>query len=94
MINIHGRFAERWPSLRPSPTTRNTPTEPRTRAPRVILQMHDELVFEIPEEDLAEVAAIVRTEMENAVRLNGVPLPVSIYYGSKWGSLQPYKPED
>jgi len=89
MINIHRRLVDRWPTL-PFPTTRSTPTDPQPPPPRMLLQIHDELVLEVPETEMAEVATIVCQEMENAVKLKGVPLPVSISYGKKWGSLQPY----
>ena len=50
---------------------------------RMILQVHDELLFELPEDELAAVSDIVRKEMEGAVTLS-VPLRVSIHYGKNW----------
>lgn len=44
----------------------------------MILQVHDELVFEVPEEEIERVKLIVKEEMENAVKLR-VPLLVDIY---------------
>lgn len=57
------------------------------RAPHLALQIHDELVIELPKEDLDRVQAIVRQEMEHAVALD-VPMVVNLFYGEKWGSLQ------
>jgi len=44
----------------------------------MILQVHDELVFEAPEEEVEQLKSIVKEEMENAVKLR-VPLLVDIY---------------
>ena len=47
---------------------------------KMILQIHDELIFDAPKEELNEVLALIKDKMENVVKLN-VPLPVSISYG-------------
>jgi len=52
---------------------------------RMILQVHDELVVEAPEERLEEVRAIVREEMEQAASL-AVPLIVDLGQGKDWFS--------
>ncbi|MFN3329241.1 MAG: DNA polymerase [Fervidobacterium pennivorans] len=44
----------------------------------MILQIHDELVFEVPDDELELMKEIVKSEMENAVKLR-VPLLVDIY---------------
>ncbi|HIZ87797.1 MAG TPA: DNA polymerase I [Candidatus Coprenecus pullistercoris] len=49
----------------------------------MILQVHDELVFDAPEEEAAAVMELVRREMENVVRL-AVPLTVECGRGSSW----------
>lgn len=49
----------------------------------MILQVHDELVFEVGERDLQEVEALVREEMVNALKLN-VPVVVESRYGKNW----------
>ncbi len=51
--------------------------------PRMILQVHDELIFEAPENEVENVTAIVRDEMEGALSLN-VPLWVDIKPGDNW----------
>ncbi len=50
---------------------------------RMILQVHDELLFELPESEVERVAALARHEMEHALRLS-VPLMVEIGTGRHW----------
>lgn len=50
---------------------------------RLLLQVHDELVFEITKDELETVANIVKKNMEGALILN-VPLIVEIGYGKNW----------
>jgi len=50
---------------------------------RMILQVHDELLFELPAAELDVVTRMVREEMEGAVRLS-VPLKVEIGHGRNW----------
>ena len=47
----------------------------------MVLQVHDELVFDVPEAELEKVEALVREEMEGAVPLD-VPLVVDIGSGT------------
>ena len=50
---------------------------------KMILQIHDELLFEVEHGEEKELEELVRTEMENAVKLN-VKLSVSHDFGSNW----------
>jgi len=50
---------------------------------RLILQVHDELLFELPGKELEAVMDIVKPEMEGVMPLS-VPLSVSISYGKNW----------
>jgi DNA polymerase I len=50
------------------------------------LQVHDELVFDIPENELDRMRALVREEMENVQPLH-VPLQVDIGVGPNWRDL-------
>jgi DNA polymerase I len=56
---------------------------------RMLLQVHDELVFELPESDVAAATPIIRRVMEDAaapmVKLD-VPLGVEIGTGHSWGA--------
>ncbi len=51
---------------------------------RMILQVHDELLFEMPEGDLEKMKGLVKEEMEGAVSLS-VPVKVEIGHGKNWG---------
>ncbi|HBS84971.1 MAG: DNA polymerase I [Bacteroidetes bacterium GWF2_38_335] len=50
---------------------------------KMILQVHDELDFDVPENELKQVEQIVKEEMENAVKL-AVPLTVETGFGKNW----------
>jgi DNA polymerase-1 len=50
---------------------------------RMLLQVHDELVFEVPEGERAGAAGLVKREMEGVTRLR-VPLVVTIGAGKNW----------
>ena len=50
---------------------------------RMILTVHDELLFEVPGDQAEKAAALVRGKMESAVQLN-VPLTVDIGIGPNW----------
>ena len=49
----------------------------------LLLQVHDELIVECPEQQAAEVAALVSREMENVAQLK-VPLTAEAKYGKSW----------
>ena len=53
---------------------------------RMVLQVHDELLFEVPADEAAEVEDLVRAEMEGVVKLN-VPLVADIAFGANWRDL-------
>jgi DNA polymerase-1 len=53
---------------------------------RMTLQVHDELVFEVPEEELERMRTLVREQMENVHPLH-VPLLVEIGVGPNWRDL-------
>ena len=55
----------------------------RTLSSRMIMQVHDELVLEVPGNELEEVEAGVREHMVNAADLS-VPLVVDIGAGANW----------
>ncbi len=50
---------------------------------RMLLQVHDELIFEVPEAEMETTTKLVRTVMEGAANLN-VPLVVDTGTGSNW----------
>lgn len=53
---------------------------------RMIVQIHDELLFEVYKGEEKEITAMAKKEMENSVQLK-VPLAVDIKTGSNWGLL-------
>jgi DNA polymerase-1 len=53
---------------------------------KMIMQVHDELVFEVPEEELQEVLPLIQNEMETVMDLS-VPLKVSIHSGKNWAEV-------
>ncbi len=59
----------------------------RKLASRMLLQVHDELVFEVPEVELKEMRALVKDKMEN-VRPLKVPLDVEIGVGLNWRDVE------
>ena len=53
------------------------------RTAKILLQVHDELVIEVPKNELDTVQELVRQEMQNAVSLK-VPLPVDLSAADNW----------
>ena len=58
---------------------------------QMLLQLHDELLFEVPRGELADTAQVVRRVMEGVVRLK-VPLTVDLRVGENWGEMNFYPP--
>ena len=56
-------------------------------AARMLLQVHDELVLEVPKSELDQTVALARQVMENAYKLN-VPLSTEARYGPDWGEME------
>jgi DNA polymerase-1 len=52
-------------------------------AAKMLLQVHDELVFEVPPDEMSAVQTLVKQEMEHAAQLS-VPLVVDIGTGANW----------
>ena len=57
----------------------------------LILQLHDELMYEVGASSVGRVAAVVRDCMENALRL-AVMLPVKVMSGPTWAALREITP--
>ncbi|MCM8813305.1 MAG: DNA polymerase I [Candidatus Omnitrophica bacterium] len=60
---------------------------PRCGGAALLLQVHDELVFEVPRAELPAAAALVRAVMEQVVSLR-VPIVVNIKSGENWRDMQ------
>ena len=54
---------------------------------RMILTVHDELVFEVPEADRAAAAELISTEMSSVCALK-VPLAVDVSFGASWADAK------
>lgn len=50
---------------------------------KMILQIHDELIFDAPKEELDKLQIVIKEEMEHVITLK-VPLEVEISYGDTW----------
>ncbi len=58
----------------------------------MLLQIHDELIFEVRKTQLNETANLVRTNMERAIPLS-VPLEVTLKMGRNWYDVEPIDAE-
>ncbi|KAM4751261.1 DNA polymerase theta isoform 2-T2 [Anableps anableps] len=92
-VNIQKRLRKTYPGAplshqhtRSAHSRRRTGT-PRLRGAYFVLQLHDELIYETTEQDLIQVAQIVKREMESAAKLF-VKLKVKVKVGPSWGNLQ------
>jgi DNA polymerase-1 len=60
---------------------------------RLLLQVHDELVLEVPRSEVDRVVPILRETMEGALTLD-VPLTVDVKVGDDWEGMRPLTRED
>ena len=98
MTNIDRRlcecFTNCWRTHRQKPKDELEPRSSgigKRRDPRgayLVLQLHDELLFEVVEQDLTKVAGIVKEQMECAMELS-VKIPVKMKSGKTWGTMLP-----
>jgi DNA polymerase-1 len=54
---------------------------------KMLLQVHDELVFEVPEAEIADMRQLVPEMMVNAIQLS-IPLKVDVKTGRNWGEME------
>jgi len=50
---------------------------------KMILQIHDELLFDVPKDEIDKLSSLVQQEMESAIQLD-IPLKVDCDYGQNW----------
>jgi len=74
MLNIHRRLQQRDTAS----------SAPRLRS-RMLLQIHDELIFEVPPDEMEAIQQLARDEMSGVMSL-AVPLKVDLKTGKNWGS--------
>jgi DNA polymerase I len=51
---------------------------------RMLLQVHDELIFEVPKDEVERTAQVVKKVMAGAAHLDDVPLVVDTGVGDNW----------
>jgi len=54
---------------------------------RMVLQVHDELLFEVPEEETEAVTELVKEAMENVIQLK-VPIVADLSFGNNWRDMK------
>jgi DNA polymerase-1 len=52
----------------------------------MVLQVHDELLFEVPADENVEIEELVRAEMEGVIKLS-VPLVADLAFGPNWRDM-------
>ena len=93
---IDRKMEEAWPQCRPLKFTRARGGQWRPEEVRgawLVLQLHDELIYEVSGEEVLQAALMVKEGMEQAVGLS-VPTPVRIKVGTSWGELQDFRIEE
>jgi len=86
MIRLNTRIAREYntnPAMKAG-TSKNSNTTP---AVRMLLQVHDELVFEVREDLIGEASKMIREEMEGVDKLK-LPIKVEIEVGDNWGEME------
>lgn len=58
--------------------------------PKLVLQLHDELIYEVTEKYVEKTIRIVKTGMENSCKTFGY-FPVKVKTGYSWGQLTEYE---
>jgi len=54
---------------------------------RMVLQVHDELLFEVPKEETEVITKLVKEAMENVIKLR-VPIVADLHYGYNWRDME------
>jgi len=89
MNRIHTKLQERFecPCLKVMTSSSKALAQ---RGAFLVLQIHDELLYEVNRKDVDLVVQIIREGMENAYKLS-VKTPVKIHIGNSWGNLKDVK---
>ncbi|XP_065179224.1 DNA polymerase theta-like [Sycon ciliatum] len=69
----------------------DSPVSAESVAAFLVLQLHDELMYEVRRDLRDSVGGLVKREMENALSLS-VPMPVKLKCGASWGKLEDWIP--
>ena len=66
-------------------------SEMKNNKSKILLQIHDELIFEVPDSDISKISKIIKDEMtsvqESELHTFSIPLLVDINYANNWGLL-------
>ncbi|XP_076643351.1 DNA polymerase theta [Halictus rubicundus] len=96
MVNIEERMRFEFPTSTAIMPTVNLIRKLRSnsrdllqRGGYLVLQIHDELLYEVNINDLRQVATIIKESMEQVCQL-AVPLPIKLKVGPAWGDLTEY----
>jgi len=57
---------------------------------KMVIQVHDELVFDFPKDEESQLIKVVRSGMEDAIKLD-VPVKVSLKIGNNWAQMKEIK---
>ena len=65
--------------------------EEKNRKTKMLLQIHDELIFETPKNDVKRISKMIVEEMSSVVKSDhhsfSIPLTVDLNTGENWGTL-------
>ena len=65
--------------------------EERKNQAKMLLQIHDELIFESPKNDIKKISKVITDEMSSVARSDlhsfSIPLTVDLNTGENWGAL-------
>lgn len=86
MIRVSRALADPSPNNLPEDILRGTNLAPKPLHTKMVLQVHDELLFEVPNEELTLAARIIRFCMEDAYHLR-VPVKVDVKVGKNWAEM-------
>ena len=94
MINIDEELMLRHGQVFPNHhhTSNRMSSSDASPAAFFVLQLHDELMYEVRCDVINEVGVLVQQQMENALSLS-VPMPVKLKCGSSWGQLGDWTPQ-
>nr|XP_053647287.1 DNA polymerase theta-like [Cherax quadricarinatus] len=86
MVRINTAIRQAFPTA-PAFLTQPTKSREDISGGFLVLQLHDELMYEVVSEDVIQVAQLVQSHMEGVQQL-AVSLPVNIKVGPSWGAMQ------
>ena len=65
--------------------------EKKNKKTKILLQIHDELIFKTPKEEVKSISKLIREEMSSVVKSDqhsfSIPLTVDLNTGDNWGEL-------